>query len=99
MLEVVMVFGRLLGTGTPKRSYRRWRGVKDIDVEFFGDAPRTPGVGIGGKPLEHNRGGSERQGPVDDVGMTRDPADVGHAPIDILRMDILIVFRRPCDVG
>src|SRR5947209_20292748 len=26
MLEVVMVFRRLLGTGTPKRSYRRWRG-------------------------------------------------------------------------
>src|SRR5262249_34134980 len=77
MLEVVMVFRRLLGTGTPQRAYRRWRGVKDIDVELFGDAPRTPGVGIGGKPLEHNRGGSKGKGPVNDVGMTGNPADVG----------------------
>src|SRR5262252_3806369 len=99
MLEVVIVFCRLLGTGTPQRAYRRWRGVKDIDVELFGDAPRTPGVGIGGKPLEHNRGGSERQGPVNDVGMTGNPADVGHTPVDVLRVNVLNVLRRPGYVG
>src|SRR6516164_9403991 len=33
------------------------------------------------------------------IGMTGDPADIGHAPVDILRMDVLNVFRRPCDVG
>src|SRR6516165_2217716 len=87
MLEMVMVLRRLLGTCTPKRSYRRRRGVKDIDVKLFGDSPRTPGVRKGGEPLVHNRGGSERQGPVNDVGMTGYPADIGHAPIDVLRMD------------
>src|SRR6516225_1104461 len=99
MLEVVMVFRRLLGTGTPQRAYCRWRGVKDIDVELFGDAPRTPGVGMGGKPLEHNRGGTERQGPVNDVGMTGNPADVGHTPVDVLRVNVLNVLRRPGYVG
>jgi hypothetical protein len=92
MLEVVMVFRRLLGAGTPKRSYRRWRGVKDIDIELFGDAPRTPGVGIGRKPLIHNRGGSEGQWPVDYVGMTGNPADIGHTPVDVLGMDVLNVL-------
>src|SRR5262249_47753726 len=99
MLEVVVVFGRLLWAGAPKRPYRRWRGVKDIDVKFFGDTPRAPCVGIGGKALVHNRGGREGQWPVDDIGMTGNPADIGHAPVDVLGMDVLNVLRRPGYVG
>src|SRR6516165_3997869 len=48
MLEVVMVLLRLVRPGAPKRPYCGRRGMKDIDVKFFGDAPRTPSVGIGG---------------------------------------------------
>ncbi len=60
MLEAVIVFPRLVGPGTPKRPYRCRRGVKNIDGEFFGDTPRPPGVGMGGKPLVHHRGSGQR---------------------------------------
>src|SRR5208337_2396466 len=99
VLETVMIFRRLVGPGTPKCPYRGRRGVKDVDVEFFGDPPRTPGVGMSRKPLVHNRGGGEGQRPVDNIGMTGDPADIGHAPVDVLGMDVLNVFRRSSHVG
>src|SRR5439155_15912096 len=86
MLEAVIVFPRLVGPGTPERPYRCRRGVKDIDGKLFGDTPRPPRVGMGGKPLIHHRGSGQRQRPVDDIGVTRNPANVGHAPIDILRV-------------
>src|SRR5260221_8740087 len=31
--------------------------------------------------------------------MARDPADIGHAPVDVFRMNILDVFGRTCDIG
>src|SRR5208337_1040232 len=99
VLEAVMVFRRLVGPGAPKCPYCCRRGVKDVDVEFFGDPPRTPRVGISRKPLVHNRGGGEGQRAVDNIGMTGDPADIGHAPVDVLGMDILNVFRRSSHVG
>ena len=66
--------------------------MEDIDVEALGDAPRPPGVGIGRHALEDDAARRQRQGPVDDVGMAGDPADVGHAPIDVLGVDVLDVF-------
>jgi len=47
MLEAVMVFWRLIRASTSQGADRRRRGMKDIHVEFLGDPPRTPGVGIG----------------------------------------------------
>ncbi len=55
MFEAMMVLPRLVRPGTTQRPYRGRRGMKDIDVELFGDAPRTPCVGIGGKSLVHHR--------------------------------------------
>src|SRR6266511_5338291 len=46
MFEAMMVLPRLVRPGTTQRPYRGRRGMKDIDVELFGDAPRTPCVGI-----------------------------------------------------
>ena len=92
VLEVVVVLRRLVGAGLAQHAYRRRRGVEDIDVEALGDAPRPPGVGMGRHALEDDAGRRQRQGPVDDVGMAGDPADVGHAPIDVLGMDVLDVF-------
>src|SRR6516164_11543700 len=70
MFEAVVVFRRLVGPGAAKRPDRCWRGVKDIDVEFLGDTPWTPCVGIGGKPFVDDRGGGEGQWPVDNIRMT-----------------------------
>src|SRR6516162_4864866 len=94
-----MIFRWLIGPGAPKRPYRGRRGVKDVDVEFFGDPPRTPRVGISRKPLVHNRGGGKGQRAEDNIGMTGDPTDIGHAPVDVLGMDVLNVFRRSRHVG
>jgi len=41
MLEAVIVFQRLVGARTPQRPYCCRRGVKDIDVELFGDDVET----------------------------------------------------------
>src|SRR5271166_3642681 len=99
MLEAIVVFCRLIGSGTSQGPDCRGRGVEDVDVEFLGDAPRTASIGMGGNPFVDHRGGGEGQRPVDNVRMTRDPADIGHAPVDVLGMNVLNVFRRPGDVS
>ncbi len=73
--------------------------MENVDVEAFGDAPGAAGVGELRNALVENAGGGERERAVDDVGMAGDPADVGHAPIYVLGMDVLDVLRRPRNVG
>jgi hypothetical protein len=54
VLEVMIVPARLVWPGAPQSTYRRRRGVEDVDVELLGDAPRPTGVGVGGKPFVHH---------------------------------------------
>ena len=61
-----------------------------VDVELLGNPPGTAGVGIVGDAFIENAGGRQRQRPVHDVRVPGNPADVGHAPVDILRMDVLV---------
>src|SRR3990172_441725 len=73
--------------------------MEDIDVELLGDSPGPPRVWIGGYALIDDAGGGQGQGAINDVGMTRDPADIRHAPINILGMDILVELGGSRDVG
>ena len=45
--------------------------------------PEAGHVRVVGDALEHDGGGAVGQGAVDDVGVARDPADVGGAPVDL----------------
>ena len=99
VLEAVVVLGRLVGAELAQHADRRRRGVEDVDPEPFGDPPRTTGIGIGGHPLVDHAGRAERQRAVDDVGVAGDPADVGHAPVGVVGVDVLVVLRGAGDVG
>ena len=99
VLEVVVVLRRLVGPGLAQHADRRRRGVEDVDVELLGDSPGPPGVRIGRDALVDDAGRGQRQRAVHDVGVARDPADVRHAPVHVLRVDVLVVLRGPGDVG
>src|SRR6516164_9124087 len=47
MLEVVMILCRLIRASAPQGANCCRRCVKDIDIEFLGDSPWTPGIGVG----------------------------------------------------
>ncbi len=73
--------------------------MEDVDVEPLRDPPWAPGVGIGGNPLVDHAGSGDRQRPVYDIRMPGDPADVRHAPVNVLRMDILDILRSSRHIG
>ena len=64
---------------------RRGGGVELGDLVLGDGVPVASGVGIGRNPLEHDGGGAvARKGTVDDVAVSRDPADVGGTVEDVL---------------
>ena len=73
--------------------------MEDIDIQLLSDSPGPSRIGIGGNSFVQNTGGGQGQWPIDDIGMARDPADVGHAPIDIFGMDVLNIFGGPGHIG
>ena len=92
VLEVIVIFFRFVAAGFAQHADGGRRGVKDVDVETLGDAPRTRGIGILRHAFVEDAGGAERQRAVDDVGVARDPADVGHAPVDVFGMNVLVIL-------
>src|SRR6266487_6114272 len=94
MLEVVVVFLGLVRAGLAKHTNGGGRSVEDVDVEAFGDAPGASRVRELGNAFVENACCSERQRAVDDVGVAGDPADVGHAPVDVLGMNVLVILGR-----
>ena len=99
VLEVVVVLGRLVRADLAQHPDGGGRGVEDVHAEPLGDPPRPPGVGVVGRALVDHAGGAERQRPVDDVGVAGDPPDVGHAPVGVVGVDVLVVLGRPGHVG
>ena len=99
VLEVVVVLGRLVRADLAQHPDGGGRGVEDVHAEPLGDPPRPPGVGVVGRAFVDHAGGAERQRPVDDVGMAGDPPDVGHAPVGVVGVDVLVVLGRPRHVG
>src|SRR5664280_1562696 len=99
VLEVVVVLRRLIRADLAQGADGRGRGVERGHSEPLGDPPHTPGIGIGGYALVHDRRGAECQWPIDNVGVSGDPANVGGAPVRVLGMDVLVVLRRAGHVG
>src|SRR6516165_6987643 len=73
--------------------------MEDVDVEPLSDPPRPPGVGEGRNPLVDYAGSGYGQWAIDNIRMPGDPADIRHAPVNVLGMDILDVFRGSRHVG
>ncbi len=86
VLEVVVVLVRLIGTELAQHADRRGRGVEDVHPEALGDPPGTTGIRDRSAPPSYiTLVVPSASGPVDDVGMPGDPADVGEAPVRVLR--------------
>ena len=98
VLELVVVLLRFVGPGFPEHPDRCRGRVEDVHAEALGDAPHPPRVGVGRHALVHYARGRERERTVHDVGVTGDPADIGHTPVDVGRVNVLVVLRRPRDV-
>jgi hypothetical protein len=67
-------------------------GIEDVYLVLVDHFPETRSAGVVGHTFEHHAGSAVAQGSIDDVGMTRDPAHVGGAPIHIAFLVIEHVF-------
>src|SRR6266568_1085723 len=92
VLEMVVVFLRLVGTDLAQHANCRRSGVEDGHAELLGDPPGTARIGIQWHPFVHHTRRPKRQGTVDDVGVPGDPPDVGEAPVRVLGVNILVVL-------
>src|SRR5216683_41142 len=99
VLEFVVVILRRVGASFAKHANGGGGSVENVDVEAFGDAPGAAGVGELRDAFVKHAGGGQRERAVDDVGMAGDPADVGHAPVDIFGMNVLVILGGAGDVS
>src|SRR4030095_9413451 len=61
--------------------------------------PGPPRIRVGGHTFIHDAGGANRQRTIDDVGVACDPSYIGETPINVLRVNVLIILRRSCNIG
>src|SRR5215470_1404449 len=98
MLEMVVVLFGLVGTGFAQHANGRGRSVENVDVEALRDTPRAANV----RELRHafveDTGSCKRERAVNDVRVSGDPADVGHAPVDVFGMNVLVILGGASDV-
>src|SRR3989442_14959536 len=73
--------------------------MKDVHVERLGDSPWPSRIWIVWNALIEDAGAAQRERAVHDVRMPRDPADVGHAPVNVFGMNVLVVLGSSGDVG
>ena len=59
-------------------------GIEDADLVLVHHLAHAVGGRVVGHPFEHEGGGAIGERPVDQVGVTRDPAHVGGTPVDVL---------------
>src|SRR5207249_9565905 len=73
----------------PRERPDRGRGrVQDRDVVFLDYAPEAVRLRPIRCALVHEDGRTVREGPVDDVRMPRNPADVRGAPLEVLVLQV-----------
>src|SRR5262249_3700653 len=75
------------------------RRVADPDAVLLDDAPDPVLVGVVGRSLVHEGRRAVRQGPVHDVGVAGNPADVGSAPVDVVVVQIEDPLVGRADAG
>src|SRR6185437_13384596 len=61
----------------------RRRRIEDIDLKLVHYIPKPSRIGIGGNAFEHQRSRAGAQRTIDDIAMSRDPADVRGTEIDL----------------
>src|SRR5882757_5792108 len=91
VLEGVVVFSGLVGAGFAEHSNGGGGSVEDVDAEAFGDTPGASGVGELRDAFIEDAGGGESERAVHDVRVAGDPADVGHAPVDVAGLQVLVI--------
>src|SRR5690606_7335685 len=60
-----------------------WRSVKLVDFMFVNHIPKTSVVGKRRNAFKNNRRCTTQKWTINDVSMSRNPTDVGGAPINI----------------
>ena len=86
-------------TGLAQHANGRGRGVEDVDIQALGDSPYSSGIGEGRHAFVKDTGSGQGQRTVNDIGVTRDPADVGHAPVHVFGMNVLDVLGSAGHIG
>ncbi len=79
-----------------QRADRGRRGIEGVDLVLVDDIPEARHGRVIRHAFEHQRGGAVRKRPVNDVTVTRHPADIGGAPVNIALViieDILVRDR------
>ncbi len=99
VLEVVVVLFRFVGTSFAEHSNCGWRSAEDVDAEALDNTPGAAGVGELRDAFVEHAGRGESEWAVDDVGMAGDPADIGHAPVDVFGKKVLVIPSGAGDVS
>src|SRR5579884_3322085 len=73
------------------------RGIEDRDFVLLDNAPEAVRLWIVRGSLIHHHGGAILERAVHNVAVSRDPADIGRAPVDVLFLEIEHPFRRDID--
>src|SRR5690606_17481436 len=89
-----VVARRVLGAELDERADRRRGGVEDGDVVAGHHLPQPVGAGGDRGALVHHLRGAAGHGPVGDVAVPGDPADVGGAPVDVVLLEVEDVLAR-----
>src|SRR4029079_17113145 len=89
-----IVFQRPLFAPLDERTDRGWRGVEDVDAVSLDHLPEAIGLRPVGRAFIHQNRCAVREWTINDVTVTRNPADVGSTPVKILVFDIEDPLRR-----
>src|SRR5215468_4993288 len=73
--------------------------MKDIYAQPLGNPPRPSGIGVVRYAFVDDACRCQSERAINDVGVTRDPSYVRHAPVRIFRMDILNVLGSSSHVS
>ncbi len=63
-------------------------GINNCNSKLVANLPEPPGIRVGGNPFKHKRSSTVGKRAVNNIAMSRHPADIGGAPEDIVVMDI-----------
>ena len=99
VFEMIIVLLELLRARFPEHAYRRGRRVEYVHAQPLRYPPGPPGIRVGGHAFVRDTGGAKSQRAINNVGVARDPPYIGEAPINILRVNVLIILRRACNIG